>query len=69
MRFDVCGPLPTGVTVLEASAGTGKTYAIAALAARYIADGVPLDEMLAALPSFGAEARALWDPLLEREQR
>ena len=32
--FDVCGPLPTGVTVLEASAGTGKTYTIAALAAR-----------------------------------
>jgi exodeoxyribonuclease V beta subunit len=46
MRFDVCGPLPTGVTVLEASAGTGKTYAIAALAARYIADGTPLDEIL-----------------------
>ena len=46
MRFDVCGPLPTGVTVLEASAGTGKTYAIAALAARYIADGTPLDELL-----------------------
>ena len=38
--FDVCGPLPTGVTVLEASAGTGKTYTIAALAARYVADGV-----------------------------
>ncbi len=46
MRFDVCGPLPTGVTVLEASAGTGKTYAIAALAARYIADGTPLEELL-----------------------
>ncbi len=46
VRFDVCGPLPTGVTVLEASAGTGKTYAIAALAARYIADGIPLDELL-----------------------
>jgi exodeoxyribonuclease V beta subunit len=44
--FDVCGPLPTGVTVLEASAGTGKTYAIAALAARYIAEGVPLDQLL-----------------------
>jgi exodeoxyribonuclease V beta subunit len=44
--FDVCGPLPSGVTVLEASAGTGKTYAIAALAARYIADGTPLDELL-----------------------
>ena len=39
--FDVCGPLPTGVTVLEASAGTGKTYTIAALAARYVADGHP----------------------------
>ena len=35
--FDVCGPLPSGVTVLEASAGTGKTYTIAALAARYVA--------------------------------
>jgi exodeoxyribonuclease V beta subunit len=46
VRFDVCGPLPTGVTVLEASAGTGKTYAIAALAARYIADGTPLNELL-----------------------
>jgi exodeoxyribonuclease V beta subunit len=44
--FDVCGPLPTGVTVLEASAGTGKTYAIAALAARYIAAGTPLDKIL-----------------------
>jgi exodeoxyribonuclease V beta subunit len=44
--FDVCGPLPTGVTVLEASAGTGKTYTIAALTARYIADGTPLDQVL-----------------------
>ena len=44
--FDVCGPLPTGVTVLEASAGTGKTFTIAALAARYVAAGVPLDELL-----------------------
>ena len=40
--FDVCGPLPSGVTVLEASAGTGKTYTIAALAARYVAEGTPL---------------------------
>ena len=44
--FDVCGPLPTGVTVLEASAGTGKTYTIAALAARYVADGKPLEKLL-----------------------
>ena len=44
--FDVCGPLPTGVTVLEASAGTGKTFTIAALAARYVAAGFPLDQLL-----------------------
>ena len=44
--FDVTGPLPTGVTVLEASAGTGKTFTIAALAARYVADGTPLDRLL-----------------------
>ena len=44
--FDVCGALPTGVTVLEASAGTGKTFTIAGLAARYVAEGVPLDELL-----------------------
>jgi exodeoxyribonuclease V beta subunit len=44
--FDICGPLPTGITVLEASAGTGKTYTIAALAARYVAEGTPLDRLL-----------------------
>jgi exodeoxyribonuclease V beta subunit len=37
--FDVCGDLPTGTTVLEASAGTGKTFTIAALATRYVAEG------------------------------
>jgi exodeoxyribonuclease V beta subunit len=46
VSFDACGPLPTGVTVLEASAGTGKTYTIAALATRYVADGVPLEQLL-----------------------
>ncbi|MGQ0743543.1 MAG: UvrD-helicase domain-containing protein [Acidimicrobiales bacterium] len=45
-EFHVCGLLPTGVTVLEASAGTGKTFAIAALATRYVADGLPLDHLL-----------------------
>jgi exodeoxyribonuclease V beta subunit len=79
--FDVCGELPTGVTVLEASAGTGKTYAIAALAARYVADGVPLDQLL--LVTFTRMAtselrdrvrerlvqteRALGDPSAERD--
>jgi exodeoxyribonuclease V beta subunit len=34
------------VTVLEASAGTGKTYTIAALAARYVAEGTLLRDLL-----------------------
>src|SRR4051794_36196192 len=34
------------MTVLEASAGTGKTYTIAALAARYVAEGTPLERLL-----------------------
>jgi exodeoxyribonuclease V beta subunit len=45
-EFDPCGPLPQGVTVLEASAGTGKTWTIAALATRYVADGLPLEQLL-----------------------
>ena len=46
--FDVCGPLPgPGVTVLEASAGTGKTFTITALVARFVAAGTPLDAILA----------------------
>jgi exodeoxyribonuclease V beta subunit len=44
--FDVCGDLPVGMTLLEASAGTGKTFTIAALAARYVADGLPLEKLL-----------------------
>lgn len=46
--FDACGPLPQNeIVVLEASAGTGKTWTIAALATRYLADGLALlPEML-----------------------
>ena len=55
--FDVCGPLPEGTTVLEASAGTGKTFTIAALAVRYVAEGVArLDELM--LVTFGRAATA-----------
>jgi exodeoxyribonuclease V beta subunit len=46
VEFDPCGDLPRGVTVLEASAGTGKTYTIAALTARYVAEGIPLERLL-----------------------
>ena len=53
--FDLLGPLPTGTTVLEASAGTGKTYALAGLVTRYVAEGArTLDEML--LITFGRAA-------------
>ncbi|MGZ4429296.1 MAG: UvrD-helicase domain-containing protein, partial [Nocardioidaceae bacterium] len=53
--FDLCGPLPAGTTVLEASAGTGKTHTIAALAARYVAEGVArIDELM--LVTFGRAA-------------
>ncbi|GAA1394649.1 UvrD-helicase domain-containing protein [Luteococcus peritonei] len=45
--FDLLGPLPSGTSVLEASAGTGKTYAITALAVRYLAEGhFRLDEIM-----------------------
>jgi exodeoxyribonuclease V beta subunit len=36
--FDIAGELPSGLMALEASAGTGKTYALSALAARFIAE-------------------------------
>lgn len=39
IAFDPAGPLPEGTVLLEASAGTGKTHAIAALATRYLAEG------------------------------
>ncbi len=45
--FDLYAPLPSGTTVLEASAGTGKTYTIAALVTRFVAEGAAeLDRML-----------------------
>ena len=45
--FDLRGPLPRGTTVLEASAGTGKTATIAALTVRYVAEGeARLEDML-----------------------
>ncbi|WP_416382286.1 UvrD-helicase domain-containing protein [Nocardia transvalensis] len=46
-RFELRGPLPRGTTVLEASAGTGKTYAIVGLAVRFVAEaGVGISELL-----------------------
>jgi exodeoxyribonuclease V beta subunit len=80
--FDAAGPLPTGTVVLEASAGTGKTWTVAALVTRYVAEGVArLDELL--VITFGRAAsqelrervrerlvrveRALGDPAADRD--
>nr|WP_206530689.1 UvrD-helicase domain-containing protein [Rhodococcus aetherivorans] len=71
------GALPTGTTVLEASAGTGKTYAIVGLATRFVAEGAAeLSQLLLVTFSraatqelrertrdrFAGVARALADP-------
>src|SRR3984893_5102111 len=56
-QFDLRGALPAdpSTTVLEASAGTGKTFALAGLVTRYLAEGVAtLDETL--LTTFGRAA-------------
>ena len=53
--FDACGPLPTGTTLLEASAGTGKTHAIGDLVTRYVAEGVARPEQLLVI-TFGRAA-------------
>lgn len=37
--FEPLGPLPSGRTTIEASAGTGKTHALATLATRFVAEG------------------------------
>ena len=45
--FDLAAALPEGRLLIEASAGTGKTYSLTALIARYIAEaGVRTDQLL-----------------------
>lgn len=65
--FNLLGPLPPrrSTTVLEASAGTGKTFALAGLVTRYIAEGAAtLDQML--LITF---SRAATEELRDRVHR
>src|SRR6201999_3998248 len=55
--FSLSDPLPAAksTTVLEASAGTGKTFTLAGLVTRYVAEGAAtLDQML--LITFGRAA-------------
>ncbi len=65
--FDITAPLPNGTTVLEASAGTGKTYAIVGLAARRVAEGMPIDQVLLVTFSRAASAE-LRERMRERVQ-
>ncbi|MFM8855664.1 MAG: UvrD-helicase domain-containing protein [Actinomycetota bacterium] len=45
--FDLSGPLLDGVFAIEASAGTGKTYSLTGLVARYVAErGLRPDQLL-----------------------
>ena len=45
--FSPTGRLPTGSVAIEASAGTGKTYALAGLVVRYVAEAaIPVEELL-----------------------
>ena len=54
-HFDIRDELPSGTTLLEASAGTGKTWTIAALVTRFVAEGrARLGEML--VVTFGRAA-------------
>jgi exodeoxyribonuclease V beta subunit len=47
VKLDLTGVLPERPLVIEASAGTGKTYSLSALVARYVAeDGVTPSELL-----------------------
>ncbi|WP_395695812.1 UvrD-helicase domain-containing protein [Nocardioides sp.] len=53
--FDIRDPLPSGTVLLEASAGTGKTWTIGALVTRYVAEGhARLEQML--VVTFGRAA-------------
>lgn len=65
-EFSIRDPLPEGTTLLEASAGTGKTWAIAALVTRFIAEGLAtVDDLL--VVTFGRAASAeLKDRVRER---
>ncbi len=64
--FDLLGPLPGGTTVLEASAGTGKTFTIANLVARYVAEGVAAMEELLVVSFSRESTRELRERVRER---
>ena len=75
--LDLTAALPAGRTLVEASAGTGKTYAIAALVTRFVAgdlaghdlaEGVAIDEVLVVTYTRAAAAE-LRDRIRDKLQR
>jgi exodeoxyribonuclease V beta subunit len=47
LDFSIADPLPVGRVAIEASAGTGKTYTLAGLVVRYVAErAVPIEKLL-----------------------
>lgn len=67
VTFDLGGSLPgVGTTVLEASAGTGKTFAVAALATRFVAEGITDLDKLLVITFSRAATQELRDRVRER---
>ena len=67
-EFDPTAPVGEGVTVLEASAGTGKTHAVSSLVVREVAEGHPLDRLLVVTftrKATGELRERVWERLAE----
>ncbi len=65
-RFDLAAPVPPGRWLLEASAGTGKTHAIVAMATRLLAEGACRTDNLLVVTFSRAATRELRGRLLTR---
>ena len=61
--LDLSGPIPSGSVLLEASAGTGKPFALTTLIARSLAEGPRQDQRSHGGPPAGRRTtRALDQP-------
>ena len=68
--FSLIGPLPTtGRVAIEASAGTGKTYTLAGLVVRYVAEAKVSVEELLIVTFTRAAAAELRDPCPDPAER
>ena len=65
-RLDLSRPIPSGSVLLEASAGTGKTFALTALIARSLAEGLVGVDNLLVVTFTRAATRELRDKVREK---